>query len=170
MLRSDAFASGVEELGKHGLHFEFCVHADRLPAVVDAVAKCPGTRYVLNHCGLNDSGVDFEAWQAAIAALAAFENVSVKLSAVEEWKPRGGDPAPYLDFALAKFGPQRCMYGGNWFVPLAFDKPYGATFDLVTSAVDRLQGLSDAEREAAKDAIFCGTATRVYQLAETTTA
>ena len=90
VLRSAAFAAGLEELGKQGLHFEFCLHADRLPAVVDAVRKCPGTRCVLNHCGLNDSGQAFDAWKQAISALAACENSVVKLSAIEEWQPRDG--------------------------------------------------------------------------------
>ena len=109
VLRSDAFAAGLEELGKQGLHFEFCVHADRLPAVVDAVSKCPGTRCVLNHCGLNDSGQAFDAWKQAIGALAACENCVVKLSAIEEWQPRectaAFNPAPLSELALcAKLG------------------------------------------------------------------
>ena len=117
---SDDFAAGLAALGAAGLHFEFCVHADRLPAVAAAVRRCGGaTRVVLDHCGLNDSGQDFEDWKRDLAAIAACDNTYCKLSAIEEWQPRDGDPAPYLDHAIATFGADRCMFGGNWYHALS---------------------------------------------------
>jgi L-fuconolactonase len=160
-IASDACRDGLAELGRERLHFEFCVHADRLRSVLAAIRRSPETNFVLDHCGLNDSGQDFGAWKAVMSELAACSNlVAVKLSAIEEWQPVAGDPAPYLDHALACFGPSRCMYGGNWFVPIAFgDVPYCRTATLVADAVMRA-GLSDDDAQQ----VFGGTATRVYGL------
>ena len=58
------------------------------------------------------------------------------------------------------------MFGGNWFVPVAFDTPYGRTVDLVSAAVERF-GARKSERDAARSAVFSGTASRIYGLAPT---
>jgi L-fuconolactonase len=159
-ITSEACRDGLAELGRAGLHFEFCIHADRLKSVLTAIRGSPETNFVLDHCGLNDSGQDFAAWKAVMSELAACNNlVAVKLSAIEEWKPVDGDPAPYLDHALACFGPSRCMYGGNWFVPVAFDIDYSHTATLVAAAVVRA-GLSEDDAQQ----VFGGTASRVYGL------
>ena len=140
------------------LHFEFCVMASQLEGVLRAVRATPKTRFVLDHCGLNNSGQDFEAWKRGMSALAECDNlVGCKLSAIEEWDCVGGDPVPYLDHALACFSARRCMYGGNWFVPLAFDKPYGETARLVGAALQRMR----ASAEEVHD-VFEGTARRIY--------
>jgi predicted TIM-barrel fold metal-dependent hydrolase len=157
VLRSEEFAAGLAELGRRSLHFEFCVHADRLPAVIDATRRCPAVRVVLDHCGLNNSGMDFDAWRQNITALAACDNAVIKLSAIEEWRPIDGDPGPYLDHALSSFGPERCMFGGNWFVPVVFGKPVRATVDLVSAALDRA-GASEEYRAQ----VFMGNAARFY--------
>ena len=159
VIKSDVFGTGLEELARHGLHFEYVVHADRLPAIVEATRLHPDCKVVLNHCGLNDSGQDFDAWKANITALAACSNAFVKLSAIEEWKPVDDDPGPYLDHALREFGPARCMFGGNWFVPVAFGKPFKSTLDLVAAALDRM-----AANDEMRDMVFAGTATSFYRL------
>lgn len=159
-MTSNLFLDALRELGLLGLHFEFCVQASQLPSVLAAVRAAPGTRFVLDHCGLNSSGQDMEAWKDMIFKLAACENlIACKLSAIEEWEPVDGDPAPYLDHALASFGSERCMYGGNWFVPVEFGTPYGRTADLVGAALDRM-GASEAQ---AAD-VFANTARRTYGL------
>ncbi len=160
VLRSDELAAGLAALAEHDLLFEFCVHADRLPAVVDVAKRSGATRLVLDHCGLNDSGQAFADWQRDLAALASCPNVVVKLSALEEWQPVNGDPGPYLDHALRCFGAERCMFGGNWFVPVAFDnRPYATTVVQVAAALGRA-GASDEEKRA----VWGGTARRVYKL------
>ena len=142
------------------LHFEFCVKASQLEGVLHAVRSTPATRFVLDHCGLNDSGQDFEAWKRHMSALAGCDNVvGCKLSAIEEWDCVDGEPAPYLDHALSCFGTKRCMYGGNWFVPLNFDKPYSETARLVGLALQRM--CASAEQVAD---VFENTARRVYGL------
>ena len=48
--------------------------------------RCPQTSFVLDHCGLNNTGQDFEGWKKSISELAALENVvGCKISAIEEW-------------------------------------------------------------------------------------
>ena len=60
--------------------------------------------------------------------------------------------------ALASFGPDRCMFGGNWFVPVAFDgRPYRKTAEQVAAALARTGATDAAVRK-----VFADTARRVY--------
>ena len=66
------------------------------------------------------------------------------------------DLRPYSDTALDAFGPDRVMFGSDW--PVC---TLAASYAEVLQAARDLTGhLSVAEREA----IFVGTATRVYRL------
>jgi len=92
----------------------------------------------------------------ALAALGA--NVVCKLSGLA--MPLGSISAdalrPWLEYAIDTFGPERCMFASNFPVDSAagsFDDLY-ATFDTVTSGIDA----------ASRDALFAGTAERIYGL------
>ena len=63
---------------------------------------------------------------------------------------------PYYDFALAGFGPDRLMFGSDWPV-CTLEASYG---QVCAAARALTAGLSPAER----DAIFSGTARRIYAL------
>mmetsp|Transcript_8407 Transcript_8407/g.14149 ORF Transcript_8407/g.14149 Transcript_8407/m.14149 type:complete len:316 (-) Transcript_8407:166-1113(-) len=157
-LTSPDFLEAISVLGEHELHFEFALNAHMIPQAAAVARACPGTRFVLNHCGLNASGQDFERWKADLTSLAACSNViACKLSAIEEWQPLDGDPLPYLEHALRTFGPARCMYASNWFVPLAFGQRYGETARRVAEALTRV-----ATTDAHVADVFHGTARRVY--------
>ena len=79
-------------------------------------------------------------------AMAAFENVYVKLSGMvteaswDEWTPK--DFEPYLDTMFGTFGAKRLMYGSDWPVCLVA-ATYDEQADIITRYVSRL---SDDER------------------------
>ena len=113
------FVRGVRRLAAHGFSFDACVFHRQLPAVVQLVRACPEVRFVLDHLG--KPGVRtgaLDPWRANLRDLATLPNVVCKLSGLATeadwttWRPE--ELRPYLDHALACFGPERVMFGGDW--------------------------------------------------------
>jgi L-fuconolactonase len=152
----------VALLSELGLVFDACVTHAQLPALTDLVARCDAVTFVLDHLGKPDvAGGRLDPWRADLARLAKLPNVACKLSGLAtEADPRGWTPAdlrPYLDHALACFGPQRCLVGSDW--PVAtLATTYDRWFDVV---LDCLDDLGFEERRA----VLSDNAVRVYGLA-----
>lgn len=87
------------------------------------------------------------------------ENVELKLSGLPaETAPHHDGPSPYrpwLERALDTFGPDRSIFGSDWPVSAAG----GLTYEEWRAEVEGAIGTG-----AGHDAVFAGTATRVYQL------
>ncbi len=92
-------------------------------------------------------------------ALAALPNTVCKLSGLvteadwETWTPAA--LRPYADTVLDAFGPDRVMFGSDW--PVC---NLAATYEQVMEAAHELTGLLTTPE---RDAVFGGTATRVYR-------
>lgn len=154
--------ASLAEVAKRGLAFDvhdaWPRHLDRATRVA---ADLPELTVVLDHLAKPPRGRDdFDAWRAALTAFAAQPNTIGKLSSL-----RSPD-APYtvdalrevFDLALASFGADRLMYGGDW--PMSIpDGGYQPTWEILRSLVGEL---SDPEQ----DAILGGTASRVYKTTE----
>ena len=118
---------------------------------------------VLDHLGKPPLTTgDLAEWRPLVDALAACENVSCKLSGlVTEAEPgRWSEQQllPPLRHALARFGPERSMFGSDWPVCLI-----AATYARGGRA--RPHGDRRTRRAGARAAVLAGTATRVYGLA-----
>ena len=114
-----AFVDGVREVGRRGLTFDLCATHDQLGDVVQLVRLCPGTRFVLDHCGkptIKEGRA--ERWRTDIAALAVYQNVACKVSGLLAQAAPGGwtdeDLVPYADWVTRCFGTQRVLYGSDW--------------------------------------------------------
>jgi L-fuconolactonase len=155
------FIAGVRELGAAGLSFDLCCRHHQLPAVVKLVAACPGTRFILDHLGKPDiKGHHLDPWRQDLTALAALPNVDCKLSGLVTEADHGrwtlGDLQPFVDHALATFGPGRLIYGGDW--PVAkLAAGYTRWLDTARRLVSSLSLKDQA-------AIFRENAIRVYRL------
>lgn len=154
------FVEGVRVVGEVGLPFDICVRAAERADVAPLVDACPDVSFVLDHLGkpaIADG--EWEPWRSQLAELAQRPNLTCKLSgstteAGREW--RESVVRPYLMHALETFGPERCMFGSDW--PVAsVTTHYQRWFDLVCDAVS---GCTQLE----VDAVFAGTAARVYGL------
>lgn len=133
------FVRGVRLLGEVGRSFDLCMRAPELMDGAKLAAQCPGTRFVLDHCGNPDlkcfrparPGEDqprhtADAWKRSIDALAKLPNVIGKISGIVASLPKGGeaeDLAPAVNHCLDAFGPDRVVFGGDWPVCLL-----GATY------------------------------------------
>jgi L-fuconolactonase len=158
---SPGHVDGVRLLADHGLTADLCVRHSQLPEVTELVARVPEVTFVLDHLGkppVHAGGPD--PWREHIRRLAAHPNVVCKLSGLTTeagpgpWRSR--DVLPYLRHALAEFGPDRCLFGGDW--PVA---TLTTTYDRWVAVVhEALAGLPPAHREQ----VLAGTATRIYRL------
>ncbi|MBZ5740977.1 amidohydrolase family protein [Nocardioides mangrovi] len=157
-----AVRRGLRVLARHGLVWDLVVSPEQLPAVTRAVAELPEVSFVLDHAGKPPiARGDLTQWRADLTALAALENVAVKLSGLvteASWSRwRLADLQPAADTVLDRFGAARTMVGSDWPVCLLA----GAEYELVASIGGRLvAGLSDDERAEVEG----GTAARWYDL------
>lgn len=120
----------------------------------------PELSFVVDHISKPVIGGDLEPWASGLRELAAFPNVSCKLSGMvteaswTDWKV--SDLKPYVDVVLDAFGPDRVMFGSDWPVCLL-----AATYsEVMQAAVELTAALSGPER----DAVFGNTARHVYTL------
>ncbi|MCU0915712.1 MAG: amidohydrolase family protein [Planctomycetes bacterium] len=119
-------------LGELGLRFDLNVPPAALAQAAQVVARCPGTRFVLNHCGNADPVAFFpaghvmprpaqhaaEQWRQDIGKLAAQGNVICKISGIVSRVPgtplTAEDLAPIIHHCLDAFGPERVVFAGDW--------------------------------------------------------
>jgi len=130
------YVQDVRHLGELGLRFDLCVGPARLPDGIKLVDACPGTRFILDHCGNADPkafmsadrlracgeslkpGHDPDAWRRDVAALAKRKNIVCKISGIvsravpDRWKPE--DLAPIVNHCIEVFGPDRVMLASDW--------------------------------------------------------
>ncbi len=155
------FIAGARAAGAAGFTVDVCCRHAQLPAVIRLVRACPGTRFVLDHFGKPDIRHHrYDPWRSHVAELASLPNVDCKLSGLITEADPGrwtvADLRPFVDHALATFGPTRLLFGGDWpVVKLAGD--YAVWLDTVRALVSHLAPLD-------RCAIFNGNAQRAYRL------
>jgi L-fuconolactonase len=159
---------GLGELAATGLCLDVVVRPHQLPAAVTAARSVPELTLVLDHLGGppvgsgpgprvgSGPGPESGPWAAAIRELGALPNVVCKLSGAHSEPARAIDLRPYYETVLSAFGPGRLMFGSDWPVS-SLVAPYGQVCDMYRELT---ADLSLAER----DAVFDGTARRVYRL------
>jgi L-fuconolactonase len=120
---SEAFLSGAADVAARGWTFDACIRAHQLPAIVELAAALPQLRIVLDHLGKPAVGTadaplaPDAAWIRGMHALAAHEQVAVKLSGLPaeaggSWS--AAQVTPFLDVAAEAFGPDRLLWGSDW--------------------------------------------------------
>ncbi len=152
---------GLAAVARAGLVYDLVITAGQLPAAARAAAAVPDLRFVLDHLGKPAiASGSTQPWERDLRRLAALPNTAGKLSGLvteADWKCwQVSDLRPYTDTALDAFGPGRLMFGSDWPV-CTLAASYG---EVLQAACDLTADLSDTEREA----IFAGTATRLYGL------
>jgi L-fuconolactonase len=152
---------GIAAVGAAGLPYDILVRLPQAEAALRLVRALPDQMFVLDHLGKPAiASGELEPWAGWIGRLAAEPNVVCKLSGMVTEADWGTwtvpDLRPYADVVLEAFGPDRLMFGSDWPVCVlagSYDEVFQAATDLTAQ-------LSAAEREA----VFGGTATRVYRI------
>jgi L-fuconolactonase len=148
-------------LADYGYSFDICIRHDQLPAVTKLVRRCSQVRFILDHLGKPDiRGHVLDPWRADLEQLAASPNVWCKVSGLlteadlQRWQI--ADLAPYVAHALAVFGTQRVMFGGDWPVMLQ-----AATYPRWVESVAQFLAGQPAD---AQHAIWAENARNCYRL------
>jgi L-fuconolactonase len=131
-------SAGVADAGAHGFVVDLCVRHHQIPEITELVGRHPGVQFVLDHLGKPPVGEGWSTtWADDLSRLALLPNVACKLSGLTSEAPRGTPQSafvPWLAHALDSFGPDRCMFGGDW--PVAsLTTRYGLWMDVVLRAV-----------------------------------
>ncbi len=166
------FVRGVRLLGEAGKSFDLCMRAPELMDAVKLTESCPGTRFVLDHCGNPDlkcfraprPGEDkprhtADSWKRSIDALAKQPNVIGKISGIAASLTRGGgaeDLAPAVNHCLDAFGPDRVVFGGDWPVCLL-----GATYQQWVTMLRQIIASRPADQQRK---LWSANALRYYAL------
>jgi len=153
------FRAGIACLAQHNLVYDLLLYPRHLAPAIELVDLAPHQSFVLDHLGKPCIKVGtVEPWFNDLEQLARRPNVTCKLSGLvteADWATWNlSDLTPYLDKALAAFGPERLMFGSDW--PVC---TLAGTYQKVWDAVNTwTETLSPSEQAA----ILGGTAERVY--------
>lgn len=184
----ESWRRGYARLGARGLTFDAWMYSHQIPAVVDLVKAIPQTPVVVDHLatpiaaggtfgGEGATPAAREAivarWQDGISALAAVSHVRAKISGLAMpivgfgWHTRTQAPSaeevadaigPFVEHALAAFGPRRCMLASNF----PMDRP-SLPWQTLYDAYDRLTAsLPEADRTA----LYHDTAAAFYGIGD----
>ena len=178
-LTNEEFRAGARVLARMGLSFDAWMYFHQLPELVEFAQAIPDLTIILNHIGgvlrtgpyANRDEEVLSVWREGLAAVAKCPNVVVKLGGIGQprtgydWSARdvpigseelAGLLAPYMNYAIEQFGPDRGMFESN-FPP---DK-VGHSYNVLYNAFKLLsKGYTVTERAS----MFQGTAERVYRV------
>jgi predicted TIM-barrel fold metal-dependent hydrolase len=173
------FRAGLAKLSALGLSLDAWVFHPQLADVTALARAFPGTNIIMGHCGgplgygayAGKRDAVFAAWKASVTELARCPNVTMKLGgmmmrlAATDYLAQPRPPSseelaalwrPYIETCIELFGPQRCMFESNFPV-----EKMGIGWSALWNAFKRLaSGASAGEKQA----LFAGTARRVYRL------
>ena len=179
LLRRPEVRAGLKCLESLGLVFDAWVFHPQLADVIELARAFPGLNIIMGHVGgplgygPYQGGRDevFASWKTSMAELAQCPNVVVKLGgmlmrlAAFDYLALPAPPSstelaaywrPYIEPCIELFGADRCMCESNFPV-----EKMGIGYAALWNALKRIAaGASDSEKQA----LFNGTARRVYRL------
>jgi L-fuconolactonase len=179
LFEDPVFRAGVARLGARGLTYDTWHYHYQNREFLALARAAPDTVMVLDHFGTpigvgryaDQREAIFDDWQRDIADIAGCENVVAKLGGLAMpdngfgWHTADRPPTSdefvaaqgrYYQHMIECFGVDRCMFESNFPVDRM-----SLSYRVLWNGLKKLtRGCSEAER----DALFAGTATRVYRL------
>ena len=185
LMRDSKFREGFAQLAPLGLSFDAWAYHTQLPEVMELAQCFPQTPIILNHLGgvigigpyADKRDATLAEWHTSLRELARCDNVFVKLGGLGmrlfgfDLPGRASPPSsqeltrcwrPYIEPCIELFGPGRCMFESNFPV----DKG-SCSYAVLWNTFKRL---TTHASESDKQALFSGTASKVYRLACPTSA
>ena len=168
------FVAGVRLLGELGLTFDLCLRPRELADAAGLVDQCPGTQFILDHCGnadpfavsgqtVSEPGTTYalepDQWRDDMRALGERPNVVCKISGIAvhvSGKCRPEDLAPTVDHCLDSFGPDRVVFGGDW--------PVCTMGAPLTDWIGALRQIVSSRSEEDQRKLFYDNAARIFGL------
>jgi L-fuconolactonase len=142
------------------LVFDALVFPRHLPVLAQLVRRHPDLTIVIDHAAKPPIRTGaFDDWAAHMAQLAAGTAALCKLSGLATEAGAGWSVEalrPYVDHLLAAFGPDRLIFGSDW--------PVSTLATTYRGWIDAVERLTSCLPGAQREALFGGTASRVYGL------
>lgn len=131
-IRKTGVLNNIRLLGELGLSMDVNFDAENLHLGNFLLEACPGTKFIINHCGDADPIVflpegreapregahNRDQWSTDLKQLAHHENAICKISGIVDNAGTisldATDLAPIINFCLDNFGPDRVIFGGDW--------------------------------------------------------
>ena len=173
------FQAGVRRLGERGFTYDTWNYHHQLPQLIAVARAAPDTTIILDHfstplsvgkyAGQRDE--IFKKWKTDLAELASCPNVHAKLGGLampdngwgymDQPEPATSDQivadqADWYHYTIDQFGPDRCMFESNFPVDRA-----SLSYHVYWNAAKKI---ASRYSEDEKQAMFAGTARRVYRL------
>jgi predicted TIM-barrel fold metal-dependent hydrolase len=151
------FNENLKRIADRGWVFELQVFPNQLEYAEQLLAAHPDLTFVLIHAGMP---IDGEPWREALQALAAYPNLSVKLSGQGTFIHRvDADWIRTVTTAVVdSFGSERAMFGSNF--------PVESIWTDFTTLFEAWSGVLAEFPVEVREDILGRTARRVYRLAE----
>jgi predicted TIM-barrel fold metal-dependent hydrolase len=115
--QSAFFADNLRRLPEYDLTFDLCVLPTQLNIAAALAARCPETRFVLDHCGNPPiASGDLGSWREGVRAVAAHPNVAGKISGIVNHAAPGWTAEtlrPVFDHMIDCFGWDRLVWGSD---------------------------------------------------------
>ena len=124
---NDEFIGDVRLLGELGLTYDICMRPDELADGIELVDRCPGTRFIVDHCGNADPAIvagtgdsdshGRDQWIQDMEAFGQRPHVTCKISGIvarvsDTWT--ADDLAPTINHCLDVFDSERVIAASDW--------------------------------------------------------
>lgn len=160
-LHDPEWVEGIAALAAHGFSWDLRVPFYHLVEAADVLADFPDLPVVVNHCGLplDRSAEGLRLWRDGMERLAALPRTVVKVSELGLSRNRWDRPSNEVVVrdTLSIFGADRALFASN--LPVAT-----LTAPDVDEVMDTILAGAAGLDSAGLDALFHGTAARVYRL------
>ena len=130
-MKNPQIIKNIKLLGKLNMSLDFEISPAWLPSIAKLIKTCPGTRFLVNHCGNADPRAffhpslisakpkhDANEWIAAMKTVAENKNVVCKISEIIStstgYPKTAKTLAPGINHCLDIFGPDRVMFASDW--------------------------------------------------------
>ena len=157
LLDDDAFARGYALLAKYNLSFDLQIYPGQMKQAATLAARHPDIPIILNHMGM-PVDTDLTKWREGLAALAALPHAAVKISGMgfvdHQWTM--DSIRPLILQTIETFGPYACAF--------ASDFPTDKLFNSYNKALDAYDDITKDFSDDERDALFAGTAERIYKI------
>lgn len=155
------FLRGIALLKEFGFTYDILIYPGHLAAAGELVRKNPDQFFVIDHIAkpfIRQGLID--EWEKGMRSLAAYPNVSCKISGMvteADWKKWTKDDLyPYLDVVTEAFGTGRLLFGSDWPVCLV-----AASYEQMMQPVRTYFAAFSAEEQ---EKIFATNAISLYHL------
>ncbi|MCW3093772.1 MAG: amidohydrolase family protein [Ferruginibacter sp.] len=164
-LLQDEVIESLKILSSFNLPFDVvAVLPKHIETAMEVANKVPGLKMVFDHISQPPISTKekFGLWGQLMEEAANMDNFYVKVSGLGNtsknfYQWTAADITPYIEFALEKFGSDRCFCGGNWPVSLlaeSFTNTWEAYIKVISSLLD----------ESQQEKVFYTNAQKFYHL------